>query len=69
MQAFYSTRHEASAELVLSSYTMRWSIELAFRSSKTDLGFEEPQGCTRRAVVRASPTAMLLDTLIVVDRS
>jgi hypothetical protein len=64
-QAFYSTRHEASAEQVLTWYAMRWSIEVAFQSSKTHLGFEEPQGWTRRAVERTAPTAMLLHTLIV----
>jgi len=64
-QAFYSTRHEASAEQVLTWYAMRWSIEVAFQSSKTHLGFEEPQGWTRRAVERTAPTAMLLYTLIV----
>jgi hypothetical protein len=64
-QAFYSTRYEASAEQVLTWYAMRWSIEVAFQSSKTHLGFEEPQGWTRRAVERTAPTAMLLHTLIV----
>ncbi len=44
---------------------MRWSIDVAFQSSKTHLGFEEPQGWTRRAVERTAPTAMLLHTLIV----
>ena len=64
-QAFYSTRAEASAEQVLTWYAMRWSIEVAFQNSKTHLGFEEPQGWTRRAVERTAPTAMLLHTLIV----
>lgn len=64
-QAFYSTRHDASGEQVLVWYAMRWSIEMAFQSSKTHLGFEEPQGWTRRAVERTAPTAMLLHTLIV----
>lgn len=65
VQAFYSTRYDASAEQVLTWYAMRWSIEVAFQSSKTHLGFEEPQGWTRRAVERTAPTAMLLYTLIV----
>jgi hypothetical protein len=64
-QAFYSTRHESSAEQVLSWYAMRWSIEVAFQNSKTHLGFEEPQGWTRRAVERTAPMAMLLYSLIV----
>ncbi len=65
VQAFYSTRHEASAEQVLVWYAIRWSIEVAFQSSKTHLGFEEPQGWTRRAVERTAPVAMLLYSLIV----
>jgi hypothetical protein len=65
VQAFYSTRSQASAEQVLVWYAMRWSIEVAFQNSKTHLGFEEPQGWTRRAVERTAPTAMLLYSLIV----
>ncbi|MFH1746574.1 MAG: transposase [Planctomycetota bacterium] len=65
MQAFYSTCHEATAEQVLTWYAMRWSIEEAFHDAKGHLGFEEPQGWTRRAVERTAPTAMLLYSLIV----
>jgi hypothetical protein len=65
VQAFYSTCHNASAEEVLTWYAMRWSIEEAFQNSKGHLGFEEPQGWTRRAVERTAPTAMLLYSLTV----
>jgi len=65
MQAFYSTCHEATAEQVLRWYAMRWSIEEAFHDAKGHLGFEEPQGWSRRAVQRTAPTAMLLYSLIV----
>jgi DDE superfamily endonuclease len=64
-QAFYSTRHDASVEQVLTWYAMRWSIEEAFQQSKGQLGFEEPQGWSRRAVERTAPMAMLLHSLIV----
>ena len=60
VQAFYSTWHEASAEMVLTRYAMRWSIEVSCQSSKTHLGLEQLQGWTRRAVERTAPTAMLL---------
>jgi hypothetical protein len=63
-QAFFSTRADASAENLLTWYAMRWSIEEAFQNSKSHLGFEEPQGWTRRAVERTAPTAMLLYSLI-----
>jgi hypothetical protein len=64
-QAFYSTCCQATAIEILSSYAWRWSIETAFHDSKQSLGFEEPQGWTRRAVERTAPTAMLLYSLIV----
>ena len=44
---------------------MRWSLEVTFHDSKQHLGFEEPQGWTKRAVQRTAPWAMLLYSLIV----
>lgn len=64
-QAFYSTCWQATAVEVLTWYAWRWSIEVAFHDSKQSLGFEEPQGWTRRAVERTAPMAMLLYSLIV----
>jgi len=64
-QAFYSTCHEASADWVLTCYARRWSIEETFHDAKGHLGFEQPQGWTRKAVERTAPTAMLLYSLIV----
>lgn len=63
-QAFYSTCHHVSAERVLTRYAMRWSMEEMFHDSKGQLGFEEPQGWTKRAVERTAPTAMLLYSLV-----
>jgi SRSO17 transposase len=64
-QAFYSTCASASALEVLTWYALRWSIEVAFHDSKQHLGFEEPQGWSRRAAERTAPVAMLLYSLIV----
>ncbi len=64
-QAFYSTDRNATAEQVLSCYAMRWSIEEAFHEAKGQLGFEEPQGWTKKAAERTAPTAMLLYGLVV----
>lgn len=64
-QAFYSTCQDATAEQVLTWYARRWSIEETFHDAKGHLGFEEPQGWTRKAVERTAPTAMLLYSLIV----
>lgn len=63
-QAFYSTVHDASAEQVLTWYAMRWSIEVTFHDAKQHLGFEQPQGWSRRAAERTAPVAMLLYSLI-----
>lgn len=64
-QAFYSTCHEATAVEVVTWYAWRWAVEVAFHDSKQSLGFEEPQGWSRRAVQRTAPVAMLLYSLIV----
>jgi hypothetical protein len=65
VQAFYSTCTEHTAEQVLSRYAGRWSIEEAHQGGKSHLGFEEPQGWSRLAVLRTAPIAMLLYSLIV----
>jgi DDE superfamily endonuclease len=64
-QAFYSTCADASAEQVLAWYAQRWAIEQTFQETKSHLGFEQPQGWSRRAVQRTAPLAMLLYSLIV----
>lgn len=64
-EAFYSTCHEATAEAVIAWYASRWSVEVAFHDSKQHLGFEEPQGWSRKAVERTAPLAMLLYSLVV----
>lgn len=64
-EAFYSTCHEATAEQVIGWYATRWSLEVSNHDSKQSLGFEEPQGWSRRAVERTAPMAMLLYSLIV----
>lgn len=65
VQAFYSTCHDAAAQQVLTWYAMRWSVEVTFHDAKQHLGFEQPQGWSRRAVERTAPMAMLLYSLIV----
>ncbi len=64
-QAFYSTRVEDTADDVVIGYSGRWSIEEANQGAKSHLGFEEPQGWSRLAVLRTAPIAMLLYSLIV----
>jgi hypothetical protein len=64
-QAFFSTCPTDSIEQVLTRYAARWSLEVTHHDAKGQLGFEEPQGWTRRAVQRTAPTAMLLYSLVV----
>jgi hypothetical protein len=64
-QAFFSTCPDDTAEAVLTRYAARWSMEVTNHDAKGQLGFEEPQGWTRRAVQRTAPTAMLLYSLVV----
>jgi DDE superfamily endonuclease len=65
-QAFYSTRTEDTADEVRVGFAGRWSIEETHRGDKGDLGFEEPQGWSRLAVLRTAPIGMLLYSLVVV---
>ena len=65
MEAFYSTVFDATAEQVLTWYSMRWSVEVTFHDSKQHLGFEQPQGWSEEAVQRTAPMAMLLYSAIV----
>jgi hypothetical protein len=65
VQAFYSTCADDSAVDILTRYAQRWSIEVSFQDTKSHLGFEQPQGWSRRAVERTAPTGMLLHSLIV----
>lgn len=64
-EAFYSTAYTAAAVEVLTWYAWRWSVEVTFHDAKQHLGFEDPQGWTRKAVERTAPVAMLLYSLIV----
>lgn len=64
-EAFYSTCLGATVEDVLTRYAFRWSVEVMFKEAKQHLGFEEPQGWSRRAVERTAPIAMVLYGLIV----
>lgn len=64
-QTFFSTCPNDPAATVLTRYACRWPIEVTNHDAKGELGFEEPQGWTRRAVERTAPVAMLLYSLVV----
>ena len=66
VQAFFSTESGAVAEEIITWYARRWAIEVTFQDTKGWLGFEEPQGWTRKAVERTAPMGMLFYSMILV---
>ena len=64
-ETLFSTCLEALPVQLLIWYSWRWAIEVAFHEAKGYLGFEEPQGWSRKAVERTAPLAMLLYSLVV----
>lgn len=64
-QAFFTTDTGATAEEVLTRYSFRWSIEVAFQNAKGHIGFEAPQSRIRKAVERAAPMAMVIYSLVI----
>jgi len=58
-------REDGEARTIALHAVYGWWIEETFFGSKTYLGFEEPQGWSRLAVLRTAPVVMLLYSLIV----
>jgi len=56
-EAFFSTDPTMRIETILETYAQRWSLEVAFRDAKQQLGFERSQARTRKAVERTGPFA------------
>ena len=63
--AFFSTDPDMGLQTILETYAQRWSLEVAFRDTKQQLGFERSQARTRRAVERTGPFAFVAYTLTV----
>ena len=62
---YYSTASDADATRVLQWYALRWTIEVAIHDAKQQMGFGQPQGWSRGAVLRTAPTLMLLYSMTV----
>jgi len=62
---FICTDTTRSAQWVIETYSLRWSLEVTFDGSKGKLGFEEPQNRTEEAVLRTAPMALWSYTLVV----
>ena len=52
---FFSTDIHATAQAILETYAVRWSLEWAFRDSKQTLGFEHSQARAPNAVKQSGP--------------
>jgi hypothetical protein len=63
-QAYYTTACQDTAEIVLSRYASRWSVEVSYHDIKGHLGLEQPQNWTRPAVRRTAPLALLMYSLV-----
>lgn len=59
-EAFFSTDPELRIKTILETYAQRWSLEIAFRDAKQQLGFERSQARTRKAVERTGPFAFVV---------
>ncbi len=64
-QMFYCTRLDWNARQILSTYALRWSIEVTFENGKQLLGLEDPANRKEKAVRRTAPMALVLYSLIV----
>jgi hypothetical protein len=56
-EAFFSTDPGMHVETILETYAQHWSLEVAFRDAKQQLGFEGSQARTQKAVERTGPFA------------
>ena len=63
-EAFFCTDGTVGAAFVLEAYARRWTLEVAFRDGKQQLGFEDPQNQTAPAVRRTAPLAFLVYDLV-----
>lgn len=63
--AFFSTDPQMSVQVLLETYAQRWSLEVAFRDVKQQLGFERSQARTQKAVERTAPFAFAAYALTV----
>jgi hypothetical protein len=64
-QMFYCTCLDWDARQILSEYSARWSIEVAFENCKQLLGLEDPANRKEKAVRRTAPMALVLYSAIV----
>lgn len=64
-QYLMSTESDLPEEPVVSAYSHRWPLELAFQESKQKLGMGDPQTQLPSSVRRSAPMALLTYSLVV----
>ncbi len=64
--ALVTTDLHATAAALVTRYAARWSIEQAFSDARNVLGAGEARTCTRRAVERTVPFALLIHALVII---
>ncbi len=64
-ESFFTTDPDMSVVTILETYAQRWSLEVAFRDTKQQCGFERSQARTQKAVQRTGPFAFVAYTLTV----
>lgn len=63
---FYSTDVNLSAKAILSTFSLRWSIEVTHYDCKQHLGLEDAANRVPKAVERTAPMSMFLYSLTIV---
>jgi hypothetical protein len=63
---FYSTNVDLDAKIILSLFSLRWSVEVTHFDCKQHLGLEDPAARKEQAVKRTAPMAMFLYSLTIV---
>jgi hypothetical protein len=62
---FFSTHIELTAPEILTTFSLRWPLEVCFRDVKQFLGFEDPQNRVSRATQRTAPLIFYIYDLVV----
>jgi hypothetical protein len=60
----FTTDVDADLSWVISTFSRRWSIEVAFKSSKQVMGIQAPQHWCRQSIEKLSPWVWLMQSMI-----
>lgn len=63
-EAFFSTDLDATPEMIINQFVLRWNIEVTFAETRAHLGVETQRQWSDTAVARTTPCLMALFSLI-----